>query len=342
MLAQHHPDVVVLDVLLPDLDGLEVCRLIKQSLDTRFVQVILVTGGDLKGRRLDGLRQGADDFLEKPIDPLELSVRVRSLLRVKQLYDEVAENSRELEKRVEERTRELLEAHSRLLELSQVKARLLNTVSHELRTPLHQALMALALVKHEGAGEDPAIRADALANLEVALDILAYRLGDMRALSDPGDLNLAPASAHTLIVSAVEQVRHLRRRPDDVFQLEIERGLPPVVVDSAAMTRVLTHVIYNAAQFGEGWPINVSAQRTDSGVLVTVRDEGPGMDDAQLARLFEPLQQGDDSLTRRHGGMGNGLALVKMILDAHGIAIDVDSAVNAGTTIRFTLPQTVL
>ncbi len=336
LVANEHPDVVVLDVMLPGLDGVEVCRRIKMAKETHFVPVILVTGLSARGRRLDGLNAGADDFLDKPVDPLELTARVRSLLRTKQLHDEVEMHRRELERRVEERTLELRKANERLEELSRVKGRVLTIVSHELRTPLHQAKLALGLARQDEI--PPAQREEMHQKLDESFDLLMYRLDDIDAFSDPTDLKLVPVSVHSLLAAAVEQARRLSRKNSGQFDLDIPRKLPPVVVDATLMTRAIAHLIHNAVKFGEGKPVHVRAAEVEGGVRVEVRDEGIGISEALKPKLFVPLEQGDDSSTRRYGGMGIGLALVKMVMDAHHITIEFESVVGKGTTFYFVLP----
>lgn len=336
MIEEEAPDVAVLDVILPGLDGIEMCQRIKNDPRTRFVPVILVTGMSARARRLDGLRAGADDFLEKPPDPVELTVRVRSLLRTKQLYDEVEAHRRELEERVAERTQELRKAYDRLQELSRVKSNVLSIVSHELRTPLHQAKIALDLARHDGMTDEQKITL--LREAQEGISLLEYRVADIEAFSDPTDLRLTPASARDLIVSAVEQARSLRRSQSDVIEVDIPKGLPPILVSPSPVTRAVAHVILNAMKFGEGKPVRISAEHDGSGIRILVTDQGPGIRADLIPMLFEPLEQGDASSTRRYGGLGIGLALVKVILDAHDIKLALHSDEGKGTTIEMIMP----
>jgi signal transduction histidine kinase len=330
------PDVVVLDVIMPDMDGIAVCRSIKQSPATRFVPVILVTGLGERSRRLEGLNARANDFLDKPVDPLELLARVRSLMRMKQLYDEVEQNRRDLEIRVAERTNELRQANRRLEELSQVKSRILAIVAHELRTPLSRASLALGLIRQDGFPE--ARKASLLDEISEAVITLEARLDDVRIFSDPLDLKLTPASVADLVSGAIERVRRLRRRSQDLITIDVPAALPPVMVDTTRMSRAMAHIIDNALKFGEGQPVLVQAAQVEGGIKILVRDSGPGIDSDLKPVLFTPLQPGDDSSTRRHGGMGIGLSLVKVILDAHQVAIEFDSQPGAGTAFHFVLP----
>jgi signal transduction histidine kinase len=336
MLEELRPDIAILDVILPGLDGIEMCRRIKNNPETRFLPVILVTGMSARVRRLEGLAAGADDFLEKPPDPVELTVRVRSLLRTKQLYDEVEAHRRELEERVAERTQELREAYERLQALSRVKSNVLMIVSHELRTPLNQVKIALDLAHQEDLPEHQ--KAEVLREALDSLSLLEYRVADIEAFSDPTDVRLAPWSTRDLINSAVEQVRSLRRGHLDQIEIEIPKGLPPILVSPASVTRALAHLILNGVKFGEGKPIKICAEHKANGVQLDIRDRGHGINEELVPRLFEPLEQGDASTTRKHSGLGIGLALVKVILDAHHIDLSIDSQEDTGTTVSLLIP----
>ncbi|HEC22433.1 MAG TPA: hybrid sensor histidine kinase/response regulator [Chloroflexi bacterium] len=333
IIRQEHPDIAVLDVRLPGLDGIELCQRIKSDPETRFLPVILMTGGTTRHRRMDGLKAGASEFLNKPLDPAELTVRVRSLLRAKQLQDAVRE---ELERLVAERTRELQEAYEQLREMDRLKANIMAIISHELRTPLLQARNALDILADEEIGDRA--KKTAQQKLREALGMLEYRVEDVKVFSDPSELKLTPASMVTLIAGAVEQVRKLRRQSELPIETDVPRGLPPVMVDPPAITRALAHIIDNGVKYGEGRPVYVSATEGEQGIRVTVRDEGEGIPESVRPHLFTPLQQGEHGTTRRHGGIGIGMALVKMILDAHQVEIDIQSEVGKGTTVTFVLP----
>jgi DNA-binding response OmpR family regulator len=228
LIRLQQPDIAVLDIMMPGLSGIEVCRLLKDSPETHFLPVILVTGLADRASRLEGLGAGADDFLQKPPDPLELTARVRSLLRTKQLYDEVEAHRRELEQRVAERTAELKAAYDRLQALSRVKDNVLAIVSHELRTPLHQAKIALDLVAQGAASKED--MSALLRDAQERFGLLEYRVRDIEAFSDPTQLRLSPVSISDLVTAAVEQVRSLRQGDVETIQVDVPKGLQPILV----------------------------------------------------------------------------------------------------------------
>jgi len=336
LMRQQRPDVSIVDVLLPDVDGIEVCQRIKSDPEYRFQMVILMTGFSARGRRLNGLNAGADDFLNKPIDPVELVARVRSLLRTKQLYDEVEAHRQELEQRVAERTHELRAANSRLEQLNQVKSNVLAIVSHELRTPLAKIKSALWLTMQTDIGLEEKGRVQQMA--QAACNLLEYRIADFGVLTDPSQITRSPVSIKDVIASAIEQVRVLQSGVDSPITIDVPRALPPVRIDPHAITRALAHVIDNAVKFGNDQPIVVRALVEGNKVRVDIEDHGIGIAEDLRQHVFSPLKQGDDSATRRHGGLGMGLALVKLIMEAHEAPIEIQSQQGKGTTVTVKFP----
>lgn len=334
------PDLVVLDVLLPGMNGITVCSQIKEADETRFLPVILVTAGAAHDGRVQGLFAGADEFLSKPLDHFDLRVRVRSLLRAKQFYDELEAHRQDLEERVAQRTHELSEANKRLEELSQVKGRVIDIVSHELRTPAMQAKMAFSEVLKTADGSPE--RERMVTETERAFHRLEYRLDEIRLFSDPTDLKLGYASVADIVYGAASRVRNLRAKSNPLLQIWVEPSLPPVFVDSTKLTWALTHLVDNGVKFGAKRDVQVVAESAEDGdgVMVSVADQGPGIADDVLARLFEPLEQGTfNTSNRSHDGFGMGLALAKMVLDAHGVALQVETELGSGSTFSFLLPR---
>jgi signal transduction histidine kinase len=337
LVRREKPDVVVMDVMMPELDGIEACRRLKESTGTHHLPVILVTSKGDTALRIKGKEAGADDFLDKPINELELAVRVRALLRSKLLYEHVAASNRELEDRVAERTAELQTAYEELQELDRFKSDVISNVSHELRTPLQHIKSSVSLL---AMGNLPEEQAESIKEMvDHAVNSMVRLVDDIINLGEGTALRLGAVLMSDIIAEAVHQNRGVHRSRSDDMIVEVDDDLPPVEADARAVTRVIYHLLDNALKFSdEGTAVSLTARRApNNAVRVTVKDNGIGIPDDEQERVFEPFYQVDASSTRRYSGAGMGLALVKLILDGHGAKAYLESKEGQGSTIWFDL-----
>jgi len=341
IVADSSPDVILLDVKMPGLDGFEVCRRLKADPATVFVPVVLLTSLKSTHDRITGAAAGADDFLSKPFDNVELATRVKSLVRVKRLHDQIQDYNRELETRVAERTAELQRALEQLQELDQLKSEFIANVSHELRTPLLHvkgyldlivdgAMGALSSDQRKGLG----VVQEAVRQLErVVQDVVDFRDASQRGL------NFEPVVMAETARAALEMVAPFAARRSVKVALNFPAGLPRVRGDRAALTRVLHHLLDNAVKFSPpGEEALVTGEARPGFVRVAVLDHGAGIPPEKLDHIFDIFYQADGSTTRRAGGLGLGLALVKVLLDAHAAQIRAESEVGRGSMFYFDLP----
>lgn len=343
MVARDAPDLLLLDLILPRLDGYEVCRRLKSDPSTVFLPVVMITA--LKGteERIKGVAVGADDFLTKPFNHLELVTRVRSLLRVKFLHDEVEEHNRLLEARVADRTAQLKQALEDLKELDHLKSQFIGNVSHELRTPLLHVKGYVSLLADGGLGPLTEEQAKGLETASAAIDRLERLVEDivdfggaeiMRLTIEPVDLKASVDSCLDLLRPTVE-------KSPAVVRSEIPAELPRVKADPGALARAIRHLLDNAVKFSpDGGEVIVRARLDAAAARVrfSVTDHGIGIPADQHRRIFDLFYQADGSTTRRFGGTGVGLAFVKMIVEGHGSGVDVQSAEGQGSTFSFELP----
>jgi two-component system sensor histidine kinase/response regulator len=339
VIEDEKPDVVVLDVFMPEMDGIETCRRIKSNPTTHFLPVVMVTAKADMENRIAGKQASTDDFLDKPVNELELLTRVRVLLRTKQLHDQVEDERRKLDQRVRERTAELRAAYERLKDAEQVRSNLLANVSDTLLNPLLHIKSAVALLSNEPLSPDEVKSTLDSANRGVLA--LERRVDDLLAFaSGRKELELGVVSVSDVIRAAVEQLRGMHGPRMAEVRVEIAGNLPPVRADARGLTRVLFHLIDNGIKFGEGKPVTVIARRSESGgsVYISVQDQGPGIPPDQLQRALEPFRRGDESSTRRHPGVGLGIPLSKSIVEWHGAEFHLESKPGQGTTVWFVLP----
>jgi len=177
--AAHPPDLILLDVMMPGTDGYEVCRRLKSDEKTAFIPIVMLTALQELEHRLQGIEVGADEYLTKPFRRMELLTRVRSLLRVKALHDQVAAYNRLLEQKVAERTAALERALNDLREMDRLKSEFLSNISHELRTPLTPVMGYLpALLREEFGALTPEQRR-VLAHVSESVDRLHRLIDDL-------------------------------------------------------------------------------------------------------------------------------------------------------------------
>jgi signal transduction histidine kinase len=340
--ASDAPDVILLDVLMPGLEGFEVCRRLKADPSTVFIPVIILTALRGTQERIKGAAAGADDFLSKPFDHVELITRVKSLVRVKRLHDQIQAYNRELEARVAERTAELKRAYEELKELDRLKSDFIANVSHELRTPLLHVKGAIGLLADGTMGE---LTPDQMQGLNVAQNA-AEQLGrivediiDFGQVYEEQRLTFEPVPVAEACHGAARAIARAASRRSITVEMSIAPDLPPVRADQQALTRILWHLLDNAVKFSPAKSaVQLAAERRPTGVRIAVRDQGPGIPPDQLDRIFQVLYQVDGSTTRKAGGLGLGLALVKRLVEAHGSRVEVESEPGKGSTFSFVLP----
>jgi two-component system OmpR family sensor kinase len=221
---------------------------------------------------------------------------------------------------------------------------LLANVSHELRTPLSRIRVALDLAQD---GDAEAAR-DALANIStdwgdlerLVEDVLAAARLDLGS-AEPGGFPLRRDSVN---VNDLANGAHERAQivyPSERVELDIDDDLPIIEGDAALLRRVLDNLIDNARKYSEPKsPITLRVRREPAGVLIAVIDRGMGIEPADIPHIFTPFFRADRSRTRKTGGVGLGLTLVRRIVTAHGGTVDVKSEVGRGTEMYVRLPST--
>jgi signal transduction histidine kinase len=260
-----------------------------------------------------------------------------------QLRNALEDANRFLEHRVEERTAELQEALRKLSELNQMKANFIANISHELRTPLTHVKGYLELMSTGTLGplsDDQKnalqISQHATGRLESLIDSLI-----MFSLAARGELtlHLKPVNLNTVAGEIINYSRPKARDRNVSLNFDIHSDIPFVQADEEKISWVILQLIDNAIKFTpSGGQVNLSIEKeSETLVMVTVVDTGIGIPPNRLEEAFEPFHQLDASSTRRYGGTGLGLALVKEIVSAHGSIVNVKSEEGKGSTFSFPL-----
>ncbi|MEW5981013.1 MAG: ATP-binding protein [Acidobacteriota bacterium] len=270
-------------------------------------------------------------------------LEIASVEQVQELQNALRQVNAQLEQRVAERTHELQAAYRRLTELDRLKGNFVSNISHELRTPLTKIKGFNALLSAGDLGPLTPDQSQALQVLGRGVAELERLVADLIqfATGARGEMMLRPERLE--LGGLVDQVvaaaadKAARRRVSLVS--EVAAGLPPVSADVEKLSWVLNQLVDNAVKFTpQGGMVSIGAASHGDGVRVWVADTGQGIPEDRKAELFQPFHQLDGTATRREGGTGLGLALVKMIVEGHGSAVTVDTKVGVGSRFAFDLP----
>ncbi len=312
--GSQRPDLVVLDVVLPDISGIEVCRRIKADRLTSSVLVLNTSAALTRAHdRAYGLDSGADGYLAQPIDPIELMATVRSLLRIREKEEKLLRSNQELE----------LFAHA---------------AAHDLREPLRMIANYVQLIaRRYGDDFDEkgkswfAFVSDGTTRMARLIDmLLAY------ASVDRGVLRRIDVAAGDLVQDAIDNVEV----PLAESGGRIERGdLPRIAVDRTQMTQVFQNLIANAIKFRREASPEIAITASDRGDdwLFAVADNGLGIKAEHLEKAFGLFQRLHADTTIK--GTGLGLALCRKIVERHGGRMWLESEFGRGSTFYFTMPK---
>jgi signal transduction histidine kinase len=322
--AAIDPDLVCLDVNLPDMSGLDVCRQLKTrpGVAPQVLQVSATAIGD--DDLVAGLDEGADTYLIEPVPAEILIATARALLRVRSteraLFD-LAQRERAAREDAERANRS--------------KDEFLATLSHELRTPLNAMSGWMWQLRRRAA--DDAIRTRALDAIDRNLKLQARLIDDLLDISriEKGKIELAlrPVDLRVLVSDAVEAMR--ARAGGRVIDLQMPAKAVEIIGDRDRLMQVLGNLLNNAVQFtAANGRIAIELAADGDWATLSVQDDGAGIEPAFLPFVFESFRQADSGPTRRSGGLGLGLAIVKRLAELHGGSVSANSD-GRGTGSRF-------
>ncbi|MBV9924251.1 MAG: response regulator [Acidobacteria bacterium] len=338
----ERPDLVLLDVMLPDADGVEVCRRLKADETLRDTFVIMLSGMRTAAEhQAEAIAAGADGYLAKPIEPAALKAHVLAFLRIRQNEEDL----RASERRYREQAEELREANRRLEEYNRLKAEFVANMSHELRTPLTAIIgfAQLAQLTSGRGGEMPKRYADAferilrngqhlLALINDVLDVSKIEAGRMKIHREHIDLV-------EVVQGAFAELQSLAERKGLEYRLRVPERLPLAYTDPLRVRQIVINLLSNAAKFTARGRVEAElVSHGDSHFRIVVRDTGIGIEQQSLSIIFERFRQVDGSMTRAASGVGLGLSIVRQIVDLLGGEIEVTSRVGEGSTFTVTLP----
>jgi signal transduction histidine kinase/DNA-binding response OmpR family regulator len=278
-----------------------------------------------------------DNHMENRAFTLDDQIRLSILAD----YAAIAIENAELHEALQERARRLERAYADLQEADRLKEQFIQNVSHELRTPLTFIKGYLELMMDGAFGElSPEQREPVRVMLE-RTNTVTTMVGDILTLQrgDQTGLHLVPMNLADAAWEALRGAEGAIKRAGLDIEIDIPDPLPLLLGDHDSLVRVFDNLLLNSIKFSsKGGRISVRLRCADDHIIAEVADTGIGIPEDQLGRIFERFYQVDGSSTRRHGGVGLGLTIVKQVIEAHGGEVGVSSQVGQGSIFFFSLP----
>lgn len=335
MARKNQPNIILLDLMLPGIDGLHVCKTIKKDETTCGIKVILLTARTDEAAKIEALEQGADDFLTKPFSTLEVKTRMANLL-----------NSALLENNLRKKNTELKDALTRLRE---TEAQLIQTakmtalgslaagILHEINNPLNYTMAALHMARLNISTKDENIT-EALSDIEEGMGRVADIVSSLREFAYP---DASRGNQSFSVQKCLDSA--LKLAAAELNGVSVQSNMDPSCQAVGAQTQI-THLFLNLLTNSANALKKINVKRKPEIIIeaatnhdrihISVSDNGPGIEANNLDRLFEPFFTTNDV----GRGMGLGMSVCFAILKAHDGNISVDSRPGAWTKVSFDLP----
>jgi len=316
------PDLILLDIHMPEMDGYEVCERLKADEKLQDIPVLFISGLSETSDKVKAFQVGGADYITKPFQFEEVEARVGTHLELRR------------------QRRELLESYEQLQKLEKLRDDLTHMIVHDLRTPLTNILCSLELIQEVDYDRE---RTREFVPMAVeAGQTLVGMVNDMLDINklEAGQMTLESTefSVAEVIAAALVSVRRLA----DQKNLELSATVDPpdlrLQADEEKVRRALTNLLGNAVKFTRQGSVQVQARSADGSVVISVVDTGEGLPEADLERIFDKFGQVEARSAGHTMSTGLGLAFVKLSVEAHGGKVRVESELGKGSTFHLSLP----
>ncbi len=337
--SQERFHLILLDILMPEMDGFEVCEKLKNNEVSAHIPIIFLTAKSDKASVVKGLELGANDYVVKPFNDDELLLRVKTQVDLLKQREKLEEINLDLEEKVKAKTAEILHVNKKLSILEKSKSDFLTLISHELRTPLniingfteilHDSLKNTSHIEELNSLRQSTDRLISLA--ETALLITEIQLGKYEIEYDEIDLKaICENTAKQAKINFSEKA----------FQHEISINGDPVAIsgDSGLVSNIVGKITENAILAAEKnvriiYELNFQTDKTTLRII----DNGPGFSGKDLEQLFSLFSKDGPNL--RHQGFGLGLAAVKLAMDLLSGSVKAENMPEGGAMVTLEFPN---
>lgn len=339
---EEPPDLILLDIAMPGIDGFETCKRLKNNEKTRDIPIIFLSARHELDDIIRGFETGAVDYIPKPFNALELLSRVKTHLELKLNREKLLTVNKILERKVRERTSELQKANKKLSMLDKAKSEFLSLISHELRTPLN-GIMGYASLVEKTAHEKQ--QKEFIQSLNQLIDSLA-RISELSLLFT--ELRMAnyatkykPQLVEDLVSKTVGRfLATVKEKEINVVNKTIEHN-HYLIVDEFLLKNCMDILFENAIKYSPpGGEVTIDSKKTPSHIYIEIADEGPGFSERALKEAFELFK--NDSLDNAYSGFGIGLATARLIMDFLSGKLEIRNRINhSGAIVTIKIPTNI-
>jgi len=336
------PSVILQDLVMPDADGIDLVRAYRKCPELQQTPVVVLSTKDEPIVKKAAFEAGANDYIVKLPDPIELLARVRyhanACLARRQLHEAL--------RALRESQRQLLDRNTTLEALNEQKNRLLGMAAHDLRNPLGVILAYSDFLETEASAVLDADQRDFVSTIKSTSEFMLNLINDLLDVStiESGRLHLecAQADLNELVRHNVSRNRVLAQQKRIELDFEDTEKLPLLNLDLGKIEQVLNNLIGNAVKYSHpDTRVTIQIARDENLVTVSVADQGQGIPEEDLPKLFKAFGRTSVQATAGEQSTGLGLAIVRKIVEGHGGKMSVQSHVGKGSTFSFTLPVPV-
>ncbi len=326
ILESRKPDAVLLDILMPEISGLEVCKIIKSTDHLKHIPVIILTHVSDTENKVAGLKSGADDYITKPFEIEELNARIAIILK-----------NRSLQK-------ELIIARDKARKTASEKSNFLSNMSHEIRTPMNGVIGFTNLLLETGLNPEQKEYVETIKRSGESLLVIINDILDLSKLDSQKILfENKPFSLKNMTEDICNIMRlKMKDNRNIILKTDIHPNIPAFLIgDPHRVKQILFNLIGNSVKFTKKGDILISIKviKKQNKKLLThffIKDTGIGIKKDKLESIFDVFSQADSSITREFGGTGLGLSIIRKLTEHMGGKCWVESIYGKGSTFHIT------
>ncbi len=321
------PELILLDIRMPEMDGFEVCHRLKQNEKTRNIPVIFISALDDVDDKVKGFEVGAVDYITKPFRSNEVLARVSSHISLFRMRQEIEQ------------------ANVKLHELDKLKSMFIASMSHELRTPLNSIIGFSGILLQGISGELNPQQKDDVQRINRSGNHLLELISDVIDISkiEAGRVEVSPqqVSLQELIQEAVDNILPIAKEKNMSIKIHADAS-PQIVTDHKYLLQCLLNLLSNAIKYSEQGTVQIHVHSDNDYIQIAVEDNGIGISEENITRVFDAFERLENHIKLQAGGTGLGLYLTKKIVtELLQGKIEAKSQVNVGSTFSLYIPQSL-